>query len=84
MTPAQLDEAVQSASDVLGLYSKMTNMQINLNSRFKDFVPPPTYADQRNIMGLQTGRRDVDVGVELERQLAAEIARIQAEADRHD
>ncbi len=82
MTPAQLDDAIQSASDVLGFYSKMTNMQINLNARFNDFVPAPTYADQRQIMGLQTGRNDLDQGVALERQLTAEIARIQAEADK--
>jgi hypothetical protein len=81
MTSAQLDDALQSASDLLGLYSKMVNSQINLNARFRDFVPAPTYVDQRNIMGLPSGRRAVDEGVALERQLTAEIARIQAEAD---
>jgi len=81
MTPAQLDDAVQSASDMLGLYAKMVNLQINLNSRFNDFVPTPNYADQRKIMGLQTGAHDLAEGIELERQLRDEIARIQAEAD---
>ena len=81
MTPAQLDDAIQAASGMLGLYSKMVDAQINLNARFKDFAPAPSYADTRNIMGLPTGLHDLDQGVALERRLTAEIARIQAEAD---
>ncbi len=82
MTPAQLDDAIQSASGMLGFYSKMVDAQINLNARFKDFAPAPTYADTRNIMGLPTGLHDLDQGVALERQLNAEIARIQAGTDK--
>jgi hypothetical protein len=82
MTPAQLDEAIQSASDLLGLYAKMMNLQINLNARFNDFVPAPTYTDVRKIMGMQSERAsDLAEGHKLETQLTDEIARIQAEAE---
>jgi hypothetical protein len=82
MTPAQLDEAIQSACELLGRYAKMVDLQINLNARFKDFVPAPSYADVRKIMGLQSERTsDLAEGVRLETQLTDEIARIQAEAE---
>jgi hypothetical protein len=81
MTPAQFDDAIQSTSDLLGLYAKMADLQINLNTRFKDFVPAPTYTDMRKIMGLQTGVRDQAEALQLETQLANEITRIQAEAE---
>jgi hypothetical protein len=81
MTPAQLDDAIQSASDMLGLYAKMADLQINLNARFKDFVPAPNYAEMRKMMGLLGGVRDLAEGVKLENQLTDEIARIQAEAE---
>jgi hypothetical protein len=84
MTSAQIDAAIQSASDMLGFYSKMTDMQINLNARFKKFAPAPSYLDQRNIMGLQTGRPDIDEGVALERRLTAEIGQIQAAAEKRN
>jgi hypothetical protein len=82
MTPAQLDDAIQSASDLLGLYAKMSDLQINLNARFKDFGPAPSYAEMRKIMGLPGGVRDLAEGVRLENDLTDEIARIQAEAEK--
>ena len=52
MTPAQLDDAIQSASDALGLYAHMVNLQMNLNLQFKDFVPAPSRAYYYEIQGL--------------------------------
>jgi hypothetical protein len=81
MTPAQLDDAIRSASDMLGLYAKMTDLHINLNARFKDFVPAPNYMEMRKILGLPSGTRDLDEGVKLENDLSDEIGRIQAEGE---
>jgi hypothetical protein len=81
MTPAQLDDATQSAADMLGLYAKMSDLQINLNARFHDFVPAPSYAEMRRMMGTPGGTRDLEEGVKLENALSDEIGRIQAEAD---
>ncbi len=82
MTPPQLDDAIQSASDLLGRYAKMLDLQINLNARFKDFIPAPSYVDVRRIMGLQSeGISGLTEGLKLETQLTDEIARIQAEAE---
>jgi hypothetical protein len=81
MTPAQLDDATQSAADMLGLYAKMSDLQINLNARFKDFVPAPSYAEMRRMMGTPGGVGDLNEGVRLENDLSDEIGRIQGEAD---
>jgi hypothetical protein len=81
MTPAQLDDAIQSASDMLGFYAKAADLRINLNARFKDFVPASDPAEVPKMMRLSGGVRDATEGVKLENELIDEIARIQAEAE---
>jgi hypothetical protein len=81
MTSAQLDDATQSAADMLGLYAKMSDLQINLNARFHDFVPAPSYAEMRRMMGTPGSVGDLNEGVRLENELSDEIGRIQTEAE---